>query len=193
MSDAYRCFQELANHRTEGIDFRISVTDRASRVTIVAPHGGKIERGTSEIARSIAGAKYSLYCFEGMMSDDNFRWLHITSENFDERRACELVERSNVVITVHGRRDLLDPRTIWLGGLDTSLRDAIGGSLKQANFEATVNHSLPGIKPGNICNRGRTGAGVQLELPLSLRQKLVEGPSLSQTFGDAVQRAIDHR
>jgi phage replication-related protein YjqB (UPF0714/DUF867 family) len=197
MGDAYRCFEDLAKHRVENIDFRICVTDRASPVTILAPHGGKIEAGTSEIAASIAGAKYSLYCFEGLMSKNNFRWLHITSASFDEKRACELVERSDAVIAVHGRRDRyrdkVDARTIWLGGRDTRLRDAIGEWLKQAHFAVTTDHDLPGIQPENICNRGRTKAGVQLEIPRTLREEFLKDRSRMRAFAAAVQGAIDDR
>jgi phage replication-related protein YjqB (UPF0714/DUF867 family) len=193
MRDAYRCFDELAKHRAENIDFRILVTDRASPVAIVAPHGGKIEPGTLEIAASIAGVQYSLYGFEGLMRADNFRWLHINSGNFDEKRACELVEKSEVVIAVHGRSDKADARTIWLGGRDIGLRDAVGDALKQAEFAVTTDHDLPGIEPNNICNRGRTGAGVQLEIPKSLRKELLKDSSRLQAFAAAVQRAIDRR
>jgi phage replication-related protein YjqB (UPF0714/DUF867 family) len=196
MSDTYGCFADLAKHRAEGIDFRVCVADRASPVTIIAPHGGKIEPGTSEIAASIAGASYSLYAFEGLMRANNSE-LHITSVNFDERRALELVEKSDVVIGVHGRRDdaggKTDATTIWLGGRDAKLRDAIGASLRQANFDVTTDHRLPGIKPKNICNRSRTGEGVQLEIPRSLREQLLKDRSALQTFAEAVRRAIEAR
>ena len=191
MSDAYSCFEELAKHHPEDIDFRICVTDRSSPVSILAPHGGKIEPGTSEIATAIAGDNYSLYVFEGLMSANN-SVLHITSEKFDEPRARSLVEKSDIAIAVHGRRDDGGGAT-WLGGRDTRLRDAIGASLKQATFDVALHHNLPGIKPDNICNRGRTGAGVQLELPKSLRKELLQNPSRLQTFAVAVQSGIDQR
>jgi phage replication-related protein YjqB (UPF0714/DUF867 family) len=52
-------------------------------VAIIAPHGGKIEPGTSEIAAAIAGDDYSLYRFQGLR-DRPREELHITSAKFDE-------------------------------------------------------------------------------------------------------------
>jgi phage replication-related protein YjqB (UPF0714/DUF867 family) len=52
-------------------------------VAVIAPHGGGIEPGTSELATAIAGDDFSLYLFEGLKSAGNGE-LHITSTNFDE-------------------------------------------------------------------------------------------------------------
>ena len=63
----YSSYAELARHEVQGRDYRIRVDRRAhSPVLIVAPHGGMIEVGTSEIADSVAGADYSLFSFEGL-------------------------------------------------------------------------------------------------------------------------------
>lgn len=49
MSNAYRNYQDLADL---GKDYRIVVERRSdSSVAVVAPHGGSIELGTSEVAR----------------------------------------------------------------------------------------------------------------------------------------------
>jgi phage replication-related protein YjqB (UPF0714/DUF867 family) len=77
--DKYRSFAELRESECEGIDFRICITDRAEPVAIIAPHGGKIESGTSEIATAIAGDCYSLYCFEGLRPRPHSD-LHIIDE-----------------------------------------------------------------------------------------------------------------
>ena len=90
MPDAYQNFAALRRHEFEWIDFRVVVEDRHSPVAIVAPHGGKIEPGTSQIATAIAGLDYSLYCFEGIKRTGNAR-LHVTSSNFDEHRCLALI------------------------------------------------------------------------------------------------------
>ena len=54
MVDRYRNFAQLRNGETEGIDYRICSTERESFAAIIAPHGGSIEPGTSEIAAAIA-------------------------------------------------------------------------------------------------------------------------------------------
>jgi len=64
---------------------------------------------------------------------------------------------------VHGRADLGDPQTVWMGGRDVAFRDAIAEALLAAGFQAeTDGHPLPGRQRKNICNRGTRGAGAQL-------------------------------
>ena len=53
--DVYRNFAELNESEREDIDFRIyTVKQEGSSTVIVAPHGGAIEPGTSEVAKEIA-------------------------------------------------------------------------------------------------------------------------------------------
>jgi phage replication-related protein YjqB (UPF0714/DUF867 family) len=187
MSDKYDNFSALAACETEGVHYRIRMIDRASPIVIVAPHGGNIEPGTSQTAALIAADRYSLYCFEGIVSG---RRLHITSARFDEPRGCALVEASEIAIGIHGRADGDDHQTIWLGGLHERLRDKIGGALERNGFNTSTDHHMQGKKPGNICNRGRLRAGVQLELPRSLRDTFLNDRLARQTFASAVRGAI---
>ena len=53
-NDTYSCFAELKNHEEQNKDYKISISNVGSRITIIAPHGGKIEPGTSDIAKRIA-------------------------------------------------------------------------------------------------------------------------------------------
>ena len=187
MPDLYGSYADLAAGEAEGVHYRIRVIDRASPIAIVAPHGGRIEAGTSQTAALIAADVFSLYCFEGLVSG---RRLHITSARFDEPRALALVESADIAIGVHGRADRGDHRTIWLGGLHESLRDAIGAALERVGFKTSTDHHMQGKAPGNICNRGRLRAGVQLELPMSLRNAFLDDPFARQAFGSAVRDTI---
>ncbi len=187
MSDLYDSYADLAAGEAEGIHYRIRVIDRASPIAVVAPHGGRIEAGTSQTAALIAADIFSLYCFEGLVAG---RRLHITSARFDEPRAVALVESCDIAIGVHGRADRDDHRTIWLGGLHVSLRDAIGAALERVGFKTSTDHHMQGKAPGNICNRGRLRAGVQLELPMSLRNAFLNDPFARQAFGSAVRDTI---
>ncbi|KKK77328.1 hypothetical protein LCGC14_2854700, partial [marine sediment metagenome] len=65
-----------------------------------------------------------------------------------------------------------------------------GTALRDAGFEAALNTTLPGVHETNICNRTRTGEGVQLELPRSLRRRLAEDPDLLESFSRAVRQAL---
>lgn len=166
MADRYSCFAELAAQETAGVDYRIRVVSRNSSVAIIAPHGGRIEPGTSEIAALVAGGDFSLYCFESLRRGKN---LHITSARFDEPRALALVAAAEIVAAIHGRADGNDTETIWMGGLHARLRDALAASLQRAGFTTSIDHHMQGRHPENICNKGRLRAGVQIEAPRSLR------------------------
>ena len=123
-----------------------------------------------------------------MEKDRDHHELHITSHNFDEPIGCGIVARSRVVIALHGRRDRDHPQAAWLGGLDTALRDRIAAALRRAGFQAaTAGHMFPADQPANICNKGRSGKGVQLELPRGLRGGLEKDPELLARFVQAMR------
>lgn len=90
MADKYQNYEELRAHERLGADFRIYMRDVDAPVAIIAPHGGGIERGTSELARVISGTDYNIYCFEGIKLNNNSH-LHLTSTNFDEPQCLKLV------------------------------------------------------------------------------------------------------
>ena len=87
-------------------------------MTIIAPHGGKIEPRTSDLARRIAGDDYNFYCFEGIKDKDN-ACLHITSHRFDEPGAIKLVSKSDLVVAVHACTGTAG--LVHIGGLDKKL------------------------------------------------------------------------
>jgi phage replication-related protein YjqB (UPF0714/DUF867 family) len=189
--DRYANFAALAAAECRGVTYQIRSVERASLVLIVAPHGGAIETGTSRIAEAIAGDDYSFYGFEGLVPDRAHRDLHITAVHFDEPLGCRLIAAADMVIAVHGRWDRNDPETVWLGGLDDPLRDAIGAALCVAGFAAlTSGHRFPGRQPENLCNRGRRRAGVQLEIPTTVRDGLVSDAATFVAFSSAVRGAL---
>src|SRR5215475_5685832 len=59
MSDKYANFAELARKEVAGVDYRILVRQATSSFAIVAPQGGGIEPGTSEIADAVAESDLS--------------------------------------------------------------------------------------------------------------------------------------
>ena len=192
--DKYESFEMLCEG--EPLDaFRIRCERRPSDVLIIAPHGGKIEKWTSEIAAEISGVEYNLYCFEGRKRNHN-RDLHITSARFDEPQALEMLSGCNQVVAVHGCAG--DEQVVYLGGLDHVLKNAIGQSLA-AHGIAVGKHDDPklqGEHPRNICNRGRRGCGAQLELSHGLRSSLneaaaTEGMPTIATFVAAIRDAIE--
>ena len=193
MTDRYRSFAELAKDMTLGRDYRIKWEERLkSKFLIVAPHGGKIEKGTSELARAIAGDELSFYLFEGLRKTDN-RALHITSHRFDEPSALRLADNADTVIGIHGRQNGNSKETTYLGGLNASLAKSIEQSLLEFGFRAEVaGHKYPATNPQNICNKGRSHAGAQLELPMRLRSMLLETEELMNRFSAAIRTALGY-
>jgi phage replication-related protein YjqB (UPF0714/DUF867 family) len=176
----FLCYGDLAQRFIEGVDYSVHVGfGTASAVAVLAPHGGRIEGRTSEIARLIAGGEHRLYLFEGLRTTgDNFECLHLGSHCFDEPRAIGLIADCDVVIAVHGYA--ADGPDVLLGGLDEPLKRRIARALREAGFTyLTDGHRFPGSHPRNICNRGRSGAGVQLELSEGLR-KAGDWPGLAE-------------
>ncbi|MGD0501819.1 MAG: poly-gamma-glutamate hydrolase family protein [Steroidobacteraceae bacterium] len=164
----YGSFAELARHEIAGKDYRVEVVERvAASVLVVAPHGGMIEAGTSEIAASIAGGDFHLFNFEGLKPYGQNRTLHITSHRFDHPHCLALASHSQVVLSVHG---CLGESCIHVGGLDEKLTDRLTAELSAAAFNVvSPSPRYPGRHPGNICNRGSSGKGAQLEITYDLR------------------------
>ena len=173
----------------EGQDYRIRIELKDPRVLVMAPHGGKIEPATAEVAEAIAGMDYSFYSFEGLKADGN-GVLHIESTLFDEPRALGAVEKADIIITVHGQVDRKE-EFVMVGGLDDGLRLEIQRQLESAGFQTRPpSEGLMGTDPINICNRGRLRRGVQVEISRKVRDALRTNQEQLQTFASAVRRGI---
>jgi len=193
LADMFRSYDELSKKMTEGKDYQIVAVaeNRSSNIAIVAPHGGEIEHGTSEIAKETAANSYRLYLFEGIMKKDNFAHLHITSHRFFETRCLGLIAGCEVVLAVHGRRDKKDPKTTEVSGLNDNLIDAIIRHLRAAGFAAAPGTEFPAKETTNICNRGRSRKGAQIEIPSTLRRLLERETERRSLFTGALRNAID--
>jgi phage replication-related protein YjqB (UPF0714/DUF867 family) len=186
-------FREIAATKTEGLDYKITVKDRGSAIVIIAPHGGDIEPPTSEIAAAIAGDDLSLYDFQGLRNTSGHGELHLPSHKFDEPRALRLVENAETVVAIHGRKDGDDARRVWIGGLDVQRCRKTLLELQKAGFEAVVREpgqSLAGTAASNICNRGKRKAGIQLEIPKTLRDRLKNESIMRSAFAKAVNKGV---
>lgn len=198
MPDHYEGFAALASSETEGHDYTRRWVDRGSDIVVIAPHGGGIEQGTSEIAEAVAGEAFSLYCFGGTKRTGNRR-LHMASTRFDEPSGVALMERSRVVVAIHGLRG--EDEAVYVGGLDHELKTRLLDALNEAGFEAREARSpSAGTCPSNACNRGSTGQGVQLELTWGLRTTMFQAldrrgrrtpkPAFHRLVG-AIRRVLD--
>lgn len=169
LAASYRGFADLANAQTEGTDYRVLVRPIAnSSIAVIAPHGGRIEQYTSDIARGVAERGFNLYLFEGIRQAGNYSALHLTSHRFDEPRCLSLLSMCDHVVAIHGCGG--DDQRVLLGGLDEALKLAVGQALSGLGVEVRSDgHQFPANDPNNVCNRGRRGVGVQIELTMGLR------------------------
>lgn len=165
MPDRYTNFAELVADTTEGFDFRVRWRKGTSGLAVIAPHGGGIEPGTSELADAVAGSDHALYVFEGLRSSGNSS-LHLTSTRFDDPRCLELLAGADRVLALHGESS--EPQNVFMGGLDSEFADRISRRL-EAVTTVRVHPQWTGANPANICNRARSGKGVQVELSRGLR------------------------
>lgn len=190
MIDTFATYEDLAKHMVEGTDYRIVTKDASSPFLIIAIHGGYIEPFTSNIASSIAGEDHGLYLFEGIRENGNDQ-LHIGSRYFDEPRSKNMLHNADVVISIHGQRNE-DKEFVSIGGLSGELIKKIADHLQAVDipvreFEACMKPE----SPENICNKGISGGGVELEISRKLRNTLQEDAGMYRLFIDAIRHAIE--
>lgn len=170
LAQNFKSFDDLEVAYKEGVHYRIAISrGHHPQIAVIAPHGGAIERPTSQIAADIARDDFSCYLFEGIRKANNYKALHLTSEYFDEPRCLEFIAGCDRVVTVHGCDG--DEIAVLLGGLDAELTALIADALAAEEVVAKLSgHQFFGTKTTNICNRGRSGVGAQMELTAALRK-----------------------
>ena len=157
---------------------------------VLAIHGGPIERLTDLIASCIAGKEFSHYALIGKMSGDNKKYLHIASGKFDEPRAMEMVKVAKRVISIHGEGNT-KKEYVMLGGLDCQLNCRVAKALEEKKF--TIKDPPKHLKATgnkNICNRGLSRAGVQLEISKKLRDTLSKESDQLKKFVRAIRGVL---
>jgi phage replication-related protein YjqB (UPF0714/DUF867 family) len=195
-----------ASGLTEGIDwarrFRMherfddspARTAEGPRTVILAPHGGGIERGTSELCLAVAGyhpanlpitppagVTYDYWMFEGIREGGNAD-LHVTSTGCDDLVAVSLCGGALSALSLHGFKPenanpprSPDEQVVLVGGADDVLRPLLVAALKavQLPVEDTGGQGeVGGDDPCNIVNRTMRGKGAQLELSEPLRDTM---------------------
>lgn len=192
--DHYASMKALMKATKEGEDWKIRTKDETNATVIMAPHGGGIEPGTTEIAETIADKSQSgFYTFEGLRRANNSE-LHVTSVNYDEPKARKMVGQSQRTVTIH--RTSREGADVYIGGRDTKLKHAMTEKLSEIGFrvkQGTGNIAGEGVN--NITNMNQRQAGVQLEISSktiqrffkdgdSSRMARVKATNWSQTMQD---------
>ena len=128
--DYYDSMSALYENETEGVNFTrewyrhraryASLKDYKdeNKIFIMAPHGGSIESGTTELALATAGfvknfngatdtsITHDYFIFNGTNPKDENGKLHVTSSHYDDEDANELVSNSLISFAFHGCTDL---------------------------------------------------------------------------------------
>ena len=161
-----------------GRDLRIAFGDGGiARCLLVAPHGGGIEPGTSELLRAISDlGDWAWYEFAGFLRKGNQEALHIASTLFDEPTLLALLPRTNFVLTLHGANDTSDP-VVYVGGRWEEGRATMTAMINAATAKHGIHATeapahLGDTEPTNLTNRGKLGHGIQLEFSRAARNLL---------------------
>jgi phage replication-related protein YjqB (UPF0714/DUF867 family) len=209
------------HRRHERFDDTQARTDDVPKTTILAPHGGGIEPGTSELCLAIAGyhpanlpqippagVTYDYWMLEGLRDRDNAA-LHVTATGCDDGVAVSLCAGSLNALALHGFRpgppDMSeDDQVVLVGGRNNTLRGYLLEGLCNADFDARdagEHGELDGNAECNIVNRTLLGMGAQLELSTPLRDAMFAEHSRSRrkhtttqlfwTFAAACRDALD--
>jgi phage replication-related protein YjqB (UPF0714/DUF867 family) len=159
-ADRFSSLAALKEHLGKN-GYRIRCLNRRARVTVISPHGGFIEAGTSAIARAVAGRSHNLFDFQGLLQTD-LHEMHVTATHFRDPELSKMLSNSDTAVAIHGMLSQ-GHKTIYLGGLNKQLKSIIHEHLLQAAFQ--VDPDAPrwrGEHPKNVVNLA-CHYGVQLE------------------------------
>ncbi len=168
-TDKYQSMTQLEKETTEGVDWRKDTKNTGNQVLIVAPHGGSIEQGTTELTKALADkGNYDYYSFEGIRPKNNSE-LHVTSTHYDDPTLNQMIKNRTATVSIHGASGTEE--IIYLGGPRSDLRNAIEKQLVGRGFTVKVPPEyLGGQNNKNFINREDNNTGVQLELTTALRK-----------------------
>ncbi len=167
--DYYKSMTELYKDTTEGIDWKKDTRNVGKSVLIVAPHGGNIEQGTSELTKLVANnGDFDYFSFEAIRPSNNTQ-LHVTSTNYDDATLHEMIQDRTATISIHGAQG--EEQLVCLGGYQSPLRDAIQSQLELKGFVVKIPPEyLGGLSNTNFINKVEESTVVQLELTTALRK-----------------------
>jgi phage replication-related protein YjqB (UPF0714/DUF867 family) len=153
-------------------DHQIETNAAGSAIAVIAIHGGKIERGTTELAYALSSRNhYNYYSYLGVKSKGNAA-LHIASDQFAEPTALKIISPAATTLSIHGCSGISE--FTYIGGRDTELGNRIKEALLKYGFTVlTTPKYLAGLSPHNIANRNKSGSGVQLEISRGLRARFL--------------------
>lgn len=201
--DYFKSMTQLFAHTKEGRDWKKEVIHTKSDAIIIAPHGGNIEKGTTELSRLVARKNhYNFYSFIALRH--HAERLHVTSAHYNDPQLLKMLQKQEYAVAIHGAKG--NHPIVYIGGLDTPLKLAIQKQLIKSHFVVKPAPTyLGGELTGNFVNKDLKHAGVQLELTTALRKSFFVNDNFNHiakdkhqdftkrmyVFADAIDRAID--
>lgn len=183
--DRYQSLAALMSDLKENREYRIRYRNRRSKVTIISPHGGYIEAGTSAIGRAVAGRSFNHFDFQGLQHQSPAD-LHVTSTRFRHPVLTQMLEQSALAVSIHGM-GFVDSWNIWLGGLNTAMKKRMEEALREQGFSVVSRPpKYKGESPQNFVNLP-SAQGVQLELPADLIAQMFTSDVMFSPVGDKPQ------
>ncbi|KPU45975.1 hypothetical protein OXPF_04550 [Oxobacter pfennigii] len=189
-ADKYNNFRELSLNEKLDTDYKITRSYSNSNIAVIAIHGGNIEKGSSELAYELASqGNFNYYSFEGIKKEGNLS-LHITSNNFDEPTALDMISKSDTTLSVHGCAG--KDEFTYIGGLDKELAEKIRVSLKAHGFTVLdPPQHLAGIYKSNVINLNARNKGVQLEISAGLRDHFLKPHGQREVFDRYINALLE--
>jgi phage replication-related protein YjqB (UPF0714/DUF867 family) len=155
---------------------------------LVAPHGGGIEPGTSEILRAVVElGGWAWYEFAGFLRKGNKESLRISGRKFDEPTLLALLPQTEFVVAIHGSGgtsgQILTLSGNWEAGQAT-LASSINATtaahgIQAKNAAGHASGHSPGHSAGHssdgaadLITRGKRGQGIRLEFSRGARNHL---------------------
>ncbi|MCR6544526.1 poly-gamma-glutamate hydrolase family protein [Dehalobacterium formicoaceticum] len=195
-TSGYSSFAELAAAEDPS-SYNVKTSVVGSNTTILAIHGGGIERGTSELVQALGRTgKYNTYSFEGLKANDNGS-LFIKAINFDEPKAVSLVNQSNYTVTVIGAAG--DDEVTYVGGQNKLLAELVRLHLTTKGYNVKtlgIADRIAGVMDSNIVNKNKLFngnyelGGVQIAISNGLRDKLVSDSGSLNNYSGAIDQAL---
>lgn len=195
-TSGYSSFAELAATEDPS-SYNIKTRVVGSDTTILAIHGGGIERGTSEVVEALGGtSKYNTYSFEGLKEAENGD-LFVKAINFDEPKAVSLVNQSDYTVSVIGAAG--DDEVTYVGGQNKLLAELVRLHLTTQGYNVQtlgIPGRIAGIMDSNIVNKNRLYdgsyelGGVQIAISKGLRDKLAADYGTLNNYSGAINQAL---
>lgn len=185
MADHYNSMRELKGYET---DWTIETNQNSHPVLSIAPHGGGIECGTSELALLVSQKlNCNFFTFKGQLPNGNSR-LHVTSSHYNDQLALALTKQVDYTISIHGYRDTEEEST-YIGGTNEELKGLIKKHLESRGFKILeAPKHLAGKSRKNINNKNKFQSSVQLELSTKLRKSFFSNDNYSKEIREDRQK-----